>query len=572
MKEAFKAAKANKEHVILGVPMRECVIREITIPFTEVDQIRKVIKFESESHLHSCSIDDVVVCFHKVAESGNRSTIIVLAAKKESIRRQLAALEKIGVDPLMVDLDAAGLFGLCRVLKEPRQRKNYVVCEIGYSSTMITLVQDENLRILRSVRMGTDSITSRVSKDLDIDREEAQTRTQAILTQDLAIDDDLMVRQGDVLEDDDETAKSSSELERDIVRQRQTELTTRLSNEIYRSITPAKLEEDIDCIYLTGPGSNLPRINAELAETMGLPVKTLNILDEMDHRFKTADIPIYNAAMPAATGLALKHLGHDPLQLDFRQEEFVFARKFDRLKVPLFCLIILMAALNLFCAFYLKKIGNLERDKLNRAATRAAEIFRKAADPDKLDAETLRYVPYKEEELKSIYRGAQTEDDRSSFDRIGYMGRSLMKMHTKLREDYSLGNAEGSKKQRGRRRSTGSKDIPEDASEFLSALDRWEMVSKAIEDTGIQYFAMNRLEVNIDRVQFGLTLPREAKVGEQVLDFQEIIAKIKSNLEALPKEAKFLRLLDLAAMKPSVLKDGFVDYPSLVAEFVKEAR
>ena len=53
IKEAFKAAKASRDQVVLGIPVRDCVIREITVPFTQIDQIAKVIKFEAEPHLHS---------------------------------------------------------------------------------------------------------------------------------------------------------------------------------------------------------------------------------------------------------------------------------------------------------------------------------------------------------------------------------------------------------------------------------------------------------------------------------------------------------------------------------------
>src|SRR5258707_15531134 len=62
---AMKAARAGREQVVVSIPACDVIIREIQLPFTDEDQIRKVIKFESESHLHSCDIDDVVIGFQK---------------------------------------------------------------------------------------------------------------------------------------------------------------------------------------------------------------------------------------------------------------------------------------------------------------------------------------------------------------------------------------------------------------------------------------------------------------------------------------------------------------------------
>ncbi|MCB9831496.1 MAG: pilus assembly protein PilM [Planctomycetes bacterium] len=563
MREAFKAAKASKEHVILGVPVRDCIIREITIPFTDPDQIRKVIKFESESHLHSCSIDDVVVCFHKVAESGNRSTLLVIAARKELIARILLALEKVGVDPLAVDIDAAGLFGIATELDETAERGDYVVCDIGYTATMITLVKDGELRIVRSVRMGTDSITARVSQDLDIDRAEARTRTQAILQQDLRLADDLMVRSGDVVHDDDEVGKTSSELERDIIRQRQAELIVRLKQEILRSINPAKLTEPPKCIYLLGPGSNLPRINADLAEAFGVPVKSLNVLDEVDHHFSSDEVPVMNAALPIATGLALKHLGHDPLNLDFRQEEFVFARRFDRLKIPFICMIFLFTVLNAFCWFYLRTIEAHENNKLKAAAERAGDIFDKAIGKGLKEGQK-RYMPFDEAEMSRKFRGA--DNSKAPYKRITYVGKTLKEVHDELRKTYNLGGSEADKGTTVRRRSgTSGSNVS-----FASALEQWETVFSCFERIKLKEFSIDSLKATPKEVAFGLTIPENAEIGGRLVGYQEIYSLFRDQLVALPPEQGFKEIEVRGGQRQSETREGFVYYPQIVVQFNRE--
>ena len=100
VKAAFKAAKAKKDQVIVGIPAREAIIREIVIPFTDPDQIRKVIKFESEGHLHGVDIEDVVVDFQKVGTTGLRSRVLIIAVKKETVQLYLNILHRAGIDPI----------------------------------------------------------------------------------------------------------------------------------------------------------------------------------------------------------------------------------------------------------------------------------------------------------------------------------------------------------------------------------------------------------------------------------------------------------------------------------------
>ncbi|MFT7618686.1 MAG: type IV pilus assembly protein PilM [Planctomycetota bacterium] len=569
LREAFKTAKASKEHVILGVPVRDCIIREITVPFTDPEQIKKVIKFESESHLHSCSIDDVVICFLKVAETGNRSTLIVIAAKKAKIREVLDALEKIGVDPLAIDIDASGLFTAVQLVPEAIEQKNIVVCDVGYSSTMITLISEGKVRIVRSVRMGTESITSRVSMDLDIDRAEAHTRTQAILQQDVTLSEDLMIRRSDVEESLDETTKSSNDLERDIVRQRQKELIDRLHQEIYRSINPAKLEEPVDTVFLTGPGSSLPRINADLAESMSLPVKTLDVLGQADHKFSTAEVPIINSAVPTAIGLSMKQLGLDPLRLDFRQEEFVFSKRFDRLKVPLFCLILLLGALNAFAFVLLKTINRAEETKLDRAAKAAASIFQQVADPETIRKKQKEFLTYKPGQLKKIYQGA-SGTNKDSYSRITYIGTNIRKMHDKLRDDYSLGNSSKSgSKRRSSRNTSKKRNILADPGDYRSALDRMETVMKCWQDVGVREFTLDRLKSTPSKVELGLTIPAQAEIDGKILGFQELLAKFENNLKALPKEEQY-STLDSRGDETHPTKLDFKVLKTLIVEFEKE--
>ena len=67
----FKGAKFSTNHVVISLPADEAVVREIPVPFKSDDQIRKVIKYEAEHHLHDCDADDVIVQYTRIGESGD---------------------------------------------------------------------------------------------------------------------------------------------------------------------------------------------------------------------------------------------------------------------------------------------------------------------------------------------------------------------------------------------------------------------------------------------------------------------------------------------------------------------
>ena len=80
--------------VVLGQACREAVLRTIDVPFKCAEAIRKVIKSEVESAIHSHAVDEMVVDFHEVGGVAEGSSVIVAAVPKQGLRMTLAALER----------------------------------------------------------------------------------------------------------------------------------------------------------------------------------------------------------------------------------------------------------------------------------------------------------------------------------------------------------------------------------------------------------------------------------------------------------------------------------------------
>lgn len=46
-----------KDRVFVGISSENSIFRTLNVPFSDPEQIRKIVKFEAESHIHSCPIE-----------------------------------------------------------------------------------------------------------------------------------------------------------------------------------------------------------------------------------------------------------------------------------------------------------------------------------------------------------------------------------------------------------------------------------------------------------------------------------------------------------------------------------
>jgi Tfp pilus assembly PilM family ATPase len=315
------------------VASQNVVIREIMIPFLQEDQIRKVLRFEAEAHLHSHAIEDVVVDFVKVGEAKDQSKVLIFAAPKVKVRETLDALKVHGVDPMHLDLDLIALFNAAKATGAFEEHPNSIILDIGSATTLVLSVQDGELKSCRSIRTGSESLTQAISADLAVDTDSARSRME---------EGDGRGRPDDLLQplpldpvDIPETEKTVDELESALVVKRQDDFLSRIYRETTRSMSLSGGDREVTAIYLTGAASLSGGIKERLESRFRKHVLPLRLLDENDRAVAAADYDLANASMGVALGCALKYLGYEGLSVEFRREELRYTRKFDLIKVTL---------------------------------------------------------------------------------------------------------------------------------------------------------------------------------------------------------------------------------------------
>ena len=138
----FKGSKYGKHSVVASLPADETVVREIPVPFKSDDQIKKVVKYEAEHHLHDCDADDVIVQYTRVGETAEGTNLLVFAIRKNDISRRIEYARGSGVEPLAMDLDAAAFYNAVSASGELETTPTCVLINIQHRATDLVFVVD----------------------------------------------------------------------------------------------------------------------------------------------------------------------------------------------------------------------------------------------------------------------------------------------------------------------------------------------------------------------------------------------------------------------------------------------
>lgn len=474
----FRGAKFSKNHVVTSLPADEAVVREIPVPFKSDDQIRKVIKYEAEHHLHDCDADDVIVQYTRIGESGDGVNLLIFAVRKTDISRRIEYARGSGVEPLAMDLDAAALFTVVKASGELDKTPSCVLLNIQNRATELVFVQNGAVRALRSVRLGVDSISQGLARDMDIDIAEADIKLDELSGD--AGELDLLVPDGEPATKR-ETEKSHAELEQDLFIQKRDDFVARLRREYVRSSAGLRSGPSPERVLATGPGLNVKGLVELLGDRLGITVDTFSPsqcfptkLNGQQKEFET------NSAV--VLGLALKGLGNDPLGLDFRREELKVANKFELLKSTL-AVTTTLAFLGLMALsfFFVYKRRSLIEGRYEHLAREAFKSFSEAA-------RKYNELGGKLVSARETVDANQVENDGPRPEAIKRFVRRLKRMRTKLTRD--VGDEKG---------------LPP----ITSALTMWNDVFGVVNrlHKELEYIDFERIIIKQDKVEIAVIVP-----------------------------------------------------------------
>jgi type IV pilus assembly protein PilM len=373
IREIFQTLKLPKDDVCVAFDSGVTIFREIVVPFLEDDQIRKVVKFEAEHHLHSQTIEDVIVNWVKTGESRDGSRLTIFASPKSALARLLGIVRGAGIEPSAVDLDATALFTAYECAGVLAENPNSILVDVGARSSTLILLVDGRPVVLRSFLLGVDQVGAQVGRELGMSASEGMQRARLTTG---PHPDDLLVAASTLDPVREEAEKSLGQIEEDTAADMRSTFVRKLHREAMRSL--ASLQEDAapERILLSGGGSLLPGLSEALSEQFQLPVERIDMSRFVEWKDQGADPDFTQASTAPAVGCGLRILGQNPLDVELLKEEFAPTNRFDVIKGALATFVTLLFVLLLGLAFVASEKNRAEQRRFSYVAGRAASLLR----------------------------------------------------------------------------------------------------------------------------------------------------------------------------------------------------
>lgn len=301
-REILRAVAAQKrfprQRVWASLGSREALARDLTVPFTSVEQIQKTVRFSAEEVITE-EVESYLL-EHEIIETREAdSRLMILAAKRADVARHLSELQQSGIDPEGLTFSGAALFNLAAICAKNEGLEGlFMLLDAGATTADIVAGDSQKLRFCRSITVrGTDDLGN------------------------------------------------PQKLER-------------LIKEIRRTLWSGGLEGTLEVVYLCGGLAKMEGVLEKLTESLGVTCRLLPVEKAFKGPLPAGDV----LPFAMAAGTALTGLGMGPLQINFRREEFVRTPWILRLKAPLLALLLVACAILLRDGYLRNRnLGELKR-------------------------------------------------------------------------------------------------------------------------------------------------------------------------------------------------------------------
>ena len=185
LKEFFSAHKLSKR-VRVGVANQRIVVRTIELPpLDDTRELETAVRFQAQEHL-PMSLDQAVLDFQLLGrvqtEQGERSRVVLVAARRDMIERLLGAVRGAGLRPEGIDLSA---FAMIRALESGSQRSDEgapggtLYVSVG-GMTNLAIASGAICQFTRVSTTGVDAMVTDLAERRGLTREHADQWLQHV--------------------------------------------------------------------------------------------------------------------------------------------------------------------------------------------------------------------------------------------------------------------------------------------------------------------------------------------------------------------------------------------------------
>ncbi len=290
IRDLISTSKTKTKDVVTSVSGHSVIVKKITLPVMNKDQLRETVQWEAERYI-PFDINDVNIDFNILGpnpENPDLMDTVLVAAKKEVIDDYVSVMMESGLNPIIIDIDAFALENMLSINYELGKEETVLIADIGSSITNINILQNNVSHFTRDIFKGGNQVTEEIQKQLHVDYEEAEK-----------------IKTGSQID------TTSQHLLQEILRSTAESFAAEIGNSLdFFKSTASNVK--ISKLYLSGGGSKIKELDITLQQQIGIPVEIVNPFRKIGYNEKKFDLDYLReigSIMGVGVGLASRRVG-----------------------------------------------------------------------------------------------------------------------------------------------------------------------------------------------------------------------------------------------------------------------
>ncbi len=165
----FAKAQIRQKEVAIGVSGASVIIKKITLPMMDRDELAEQIPWEAEQHIpfniHDVDVDHQVL---QVRPDQGQMDILLVAAKKEDVAQYVSLVDEVGLKPVVVDICAFAIQNAFEA-NYGSSEGTVALVDVGATLTTINIVAHGITMFTRDISHGSQFITEEIQRRLQVD-------------------------------------------------------------------------------------------------------------------------------------------------------------------------------------------------------------------------------------------------------------------------------------------------------------------------------------------------------------------------------------------------------------------
>lgn len=177
LKNFFSEVGFSTPNVNLGISDYNVFMRVITLPKMNDTDLKNTISYEAEQYI-PLPLDQVNVTYQKLKEIPDSTTmdVQIVAAKNEKIRDYVDVIRGANLIPKAIEPET---LAIARAVLDQDDDSGTIILDVGFSSSIVIVVYNNNVYFTRTIPAGGDAITKTLQQRLSLEYFQAEEYKKA---------------------------------------------------------------------------------------------------------------------------------------------------------------------------------------------------------------------------------------------------------------------------------------------------------------------------------------------------------------------------------------------------------